>query len=348
MSILQRIINKIAPCGHEAEIARLSDDLRVAYTAVAVGSKALETLNARHDRLSQQYASLAADYDAVTGAIVAAHPPTAAYVGALESLILQRELSSDRQRELLERAEESTGRITQLEQLLATRGVKAPQQLPLTDVEGGGEAPIAEDEVILDRVVELPLRMVGVFFGQGVGRRHHWEFRYGKEKANMPIRDKEFLARVDEGKQSFRAGDVVLASVHVLTRRDRKGELYPDFVSVERVVKVAHGDQARTLFDVSPDLVATPAASVVRDVPSHAIDQTLEADGVDVEALTREAIAVDVSARHVRCKCGTAIETSLEREFDACERCMVAAATELREKNGTLITREEAAGVSEG
>lgn len=361
MSLLQRIIDKLTPdCGHTTEIARLQNDLRQACAAVAAGSKGLEALQARYDTLNARHTAVVAETAALTDAIVAAHPNGEPYIGPVESLIAQRERVRKRESELvqaivdltsrvvgfetritelLEDAEESTARIVDLDQRLAAALPDAEReratQLSLV-VDGACEvASIAEDEVILDQVVELPLLLIGIFFDQSQpGRHHHWVFHYFGVKAAMPIADREFVSRVAEGKQVFRAGDVILADVHVITRRDHESHLYPEFIAVRLVKKVTHADQARSLFGTEIDLTAPVVAAPEKLAAGRKRSRRKVAD-------TAPPSPAEVPLSPT-CACGSPL-TKPERNLGRCERCAVQDALDRRVANGTLITREQAA-----
>lgn len=348
MKLLQRIIDKFHPdCGHAPLILELTGERDLARGMAALIAQ-------RHERLEARIASLASEHAVLCQVIEAGHPADVDYVGPIESLLAQRlgfakredELTKrcnallqgsvdlgNRIAELLEAAEESTGRIVDLEQRLAAvqpQSVPRARQLALCSEDTGGGPPIAEDEVVLDQVVDLPLLLIGIFFDQSQpGRPHHWVFRYFGVKAAMPIADKDFLSRVSEGKQVFRAGDVILASVHVITRRDSAGDLYPEFAAVQSVKKVTHAAQARSLFDTEVDLTAPVAA--MPEKPSR----------------RRKGVAPAAVPPSVKppttCACGQLLEKSVEREFGSCERCIAQDAIARRTHNGTLVTREQAA-----
>lgn len=164
------------------------------------------------------------------------------------SAVDQLAAAQARELDLADAAEEANSRIAVLERLLRAHEIDPngtfEEQLalvhaPAIDAEPGGEMPIAEDPVITDKVQEYPLRLVGVFFDRGPGRPHSWVFSYGKERGiKVPIRDADFLERVRKGDESFRADDVLIADVRVITRRGADGGPYPEYVSIDKVHRV--------------------------------------------------------------------------------------------------------------
>jgi hypothetical protein len=243
VNALQRLIAKILPppvvntgCDHAATIAALTADRHQA-TRVGVYLEAqFDRLRAEHDELLKEHVDLVL---AVTSAHTCYEP---AQTTPVQLLAMEREQHAQQLTDLAGRIEEANSQIAVLEQHMRETGRQAKFDLgAVTGADSAGESPIAEDEVIYDKVIRLAFGLVGVYFDEG---KHFWLLQRNDERVKCPIRDKVFLERVKHGEESFRAGDALVVEVHTITRRAaRDGKVYVEYVSIDKVVSLVHADE---------------------------------------------------------------------------------------------------------
>lgn len=151
--------------------------------------------------------------------------------------------------------EETTSAIAVLE--TRVRELTGPKQLPLVaDREANpSDAPPADDteEEVDNRILSLAFRLVGIFFDEGPGRRHHWHLERQGERVKVPIADAEFLKSVTQREQSFGARDTILGDFHCITWRKPNGDLRVEYRSCDRVNRIVHPDEPLSL-DLQPEV----------------------------------------------------------------------------------------------
>jgi hypothetical protein len=259
MSLWQRVVKAITPsCGHELELESLKEALALAAENLRHTDKrirACRTARAKQwlaFRAERRSLRAALEVLATTANEREKHHGDEVHAlnNRLQAVLLERDVlaarldaAEERASELLEQAEETTGRITELEQLLRENGIDPHErastqaQSPLFSIpEGGGEMP----EVIYDKVLRLPFGLIGVYLDGD--RRRSWVIEAHGKSHKVPVKDKEFLARVGNGETTFRHGTAIIVDVHVVTHRI-DGKVIPEYVSIEKVVQLVQPDE---------------------------------------------------------------------------------------------------------